>query len=548
MPHQPPGQDSSSPAIDIAAAFTSSFLESPAGQTETALCVHLGFLASLQAAVPSITTASLGEKCVDLYTRYVFGAFPLCHEISIREAVNRFFIPLPDGPGSCEENRARVALCFTADNEVDRIGALRSVTLLTALCAAVSYVVPETLLPEKYSVAPLFLRAARRILRIYEDYDLEHPDSSSLGIRTLFSTAIQSATGMLGASTHNLNQAGVLAMKMRLYDEKSFQGLDPIEETLLRNMFWQLYVCDQTVLVMGALGSRPVTIHEALFETDFTVKARSSQTVPLLIHDGCPDGAKLEESLAEGFHIICRLWTMAARVVHGMKVLSRKQRSYDGLLDPLEGHADAIARLSAAYFEVITLKIEFPSASFTTTAGAQAESVRSHGSSSSRGEQYLVDMLHRQHTSYLLSLHSIKAMVLSSATQCGMTEVLGLSAADPSTLAMRQIELAQDFSHILESVPFTHLQTEGEHCVSQSPNPRKAFSHWTSYADRTCASPKSEKIRWIGSLLLEITHDASNEIVRTRANQCAMRLVEMLARLDSKASDNLGQQMMMYQL
>jgi hypothetical protein len=407
-------------------------------------------------------------------------------------------------------------------------------------------VVPETLLPEKYSVAPLFLRAARRILRIYEDYDLEHPDSSSLGIRNLFSTAIQSATGMLGASSHNLNQAGVLAMKMRLYDEKSFQGLDPIEETLLRNIFWQLYVCDQTVLVMGALGSRPVTIHEALFETDFTVKARSSQTVPLLIHDGYPDGAKLEESLAEGFHIICRLWTMAARVVHGMKVLSRKQRSHDGLLDPLEGHADAIARLSAAYFEVITLKIDFSSASFTTTAGAQAESVMSHGSSSSRGEQYLVDMLHRQHTSYLLSLHSIKAMVLSSATQCGMTEVLGLSAADPSTLAMRQIELAQDFSHILESVPFTHLQTEGEHCVSQAPARGKRSA--TSHADRTCACPKSEKIRWIGSLLLEITHDASNEVVRTRANQCAMRLVEMLARLDSKASDNLGQQMMMYQL
>ncbi|RYC79088.1 hypothetical protein BFJ63_vAg18032 [Fusarium oxysporum f. sp. narcissi] len=95
-----------------------------------------------------------------------------------------------------------------------------------------------------------------------------------------------------------------------------------------------------------------------------------------------------------------------------------------------------------------------------------------------------------------------------------MAEVVGLSA-DPLALAMRQIELAQDFLDALENMPFLHLQAEGEHCV--------------------------EKIRRVGSLLLELAHNAQNDAVKSQANQCAMRLIDMLAHLDSKSSDVLGQ-------
>jgi hypothetical protein len=34
---------------------------------------------------------------------------------------------------------------------------------------------------------------------------------------------------------------------------------------------------------------------------------------------------------------------------------------------------------------------------------------------------------------------------------------------------MRQVEQAQDFLNVLESVPFLHLQAEGEQCVSLLP-------------------------------------------------------------------------------
>ncbi|KAH6689907.1 hypothetical protein F5X68DRAFT_230510 [Plectosphaerella plurivora] len=523
LPHHslPPAAAHSPFPLAESIALTRCFFETPSNQAETAIAVHLGLLTALQAAVPSMTTAALAHKCVDLYTRYVFGAFPLCHEASVRANIDRFYIPLLDAGDGNDENWAHVALCLATETEHDRIATLRSLAFLTALCANVAYVVSDTLLPQKLLVAPLFLRAARRVLATYEDYDLEYPDSSSIRIRTLFSSAIQSATGMLGEAFHVLNQAGLIAMSMRLYDERSLQGLDPVEETLLRNTFWQLYISDQTALVMKG---RAVTIHEALFQTEFTIEPQSPRQVPLLMHDGYSDGAKLEESLAAGFHVICRLWTMASRVVHGIKSLARRE-GVDNHVESSENRASTVARLSATYFEVITLTDDFPSASFpaapAVSSGSQLDSGTSPGSSC-RGEHHLLEMLQRQRTSYLVTLHTVKALVLSSAAQCGMAEVLGISQAGPSTLAMKQIEVAQDFSHILESVPFLHLQTEGEHC--------------------------SEKIRWIGSMLLEIAHDAASEVVKTRATQCAMRLVDMLARLDSKASDVLGQQMMIYQL
>ncbi|KAK2808093.1 hypothetical protein FQN50_005011 [Emmonsiellopsis sp. PD_5] len=465
----------------------------PEGQTQNAVRVHLDLLAGLLVAAPSDTAASIANHCILLYTQYVFGTVPMCHEATLRATVSRFFIP-PSGGDDPSENRA-----FAADNERERIGSLRSYTVLTALCAAVTYVLPESVLPTKHHIAPLFLRAAREMLRIYEDYDLEHPDSSSLIIRLFLSMAIQIATGTQGVAFHILNEAGLIAMRMRLYDESSLEGRELIEENLLRNAFWQLYVCDKTALVMKA---RPVTIHESLFETKLTLKTHSQNSVPLFEVGQESRGAEIEDRLVEGFHVIRRLWAMAARVIQAME--SNTRRTWDA-------HADAqacrenIAELSEAYFEMITLTNNLP-----TWAQSPGESSPGVGRDA---DQHLFEILRRHRTSYLITLHCIKVFVLNTAIQCNMTEVMGLSA-EPLMLAMKQIELAQDFLNVLESVPFLHLQAEGEHCA--------------------------EKIRRVGSVLLELAHTTENDVVKFRVNQCAMRLIDMLARLNSKASDVLG--------
>jgi hypothetical protein len=347
------------------------------------------------------------------------------------------------------ENPARIWRCFAADNEQERIGSLRSLTLLTALCAAVTYVLPESLLPNKHLTAPLFLRAARETLRIYEDYDLQHPDSSSLSIRLFLSSAIQIAKGMQGVAFHILSEAGLIAMRMGLYDESSLEGREPIEETLLRNAFWQLYVCDKTAFVMK---TRPVTIHESLFTTELTLKTHSQNSVLLFEVGGESSGTGLEGCLLEGFHVIRRLWAMAARVIQAME--SNSKRTWDAHAD-MQACRENIAQLSEAYFEMITLT------NWTQSPGESSPGV------SPDADQHLPRILQRQRTSYLISLHCIKIFVLNTATQCNMTEVMGLSA-EPLVLAMRQIELAQDFLNVLETVPFLHLQAEGEHCVSRT--------------------------------------------------------------------------------
>lgn len=42
-------------------------------------------------------------------------------------------------------------------------------------------------------------------------------------------------------------------------------------------------------------------------------------------------------------------------------------------------------------------------------------------------------------------------------------------------------------------------------------------------------------------MLLELAHGAENDMVKSQANQCAIRFIDLLVRLDSKASDVLGQ-------
>ncbi|KAJ0415023.1 hypothetical protein BJY00DRAFT_305163 [Aspergillus carlsbadensis] len=433
----------------VAYSVATNFLFSPPeSQIESAIRVHSDLLTGLHVVTPSHTAASITNHCIDLYTQYVFGAIPMCHEATLRATAQEFFV-LPSGRDDSADHRTWIFQCLAAGkSEVEHIKALRNLTLLTAMCAAVTYVVPESLIPNKHLIAPLFLQTSRNMLRIYEDYDLEHPDSSSLTIRMFLSSAIQIATGTRGVAFHILNEACLIAMKMRLYDESAVsKGQDPIEETILRNAFWQLYTCDKTALV---IKGRPVTIHEPLFETELTLQIRSQHPVPLFDR-GTVD---VEDCLLDRFHVIRRLWTMAARVTQAVE--SARERTWDAYPHPGDS-AQRVAQLSEAYFEMITL---------TDNPPLRTQSVGdSPVNSSPATDTHFSDILQRQRTSYLITLHSIKVFVLSSVIESNMAEIVGLST-DPLALAMRQVEQAQDFLNVFESVPFLHLQAEGEQCVS----------------------------------------------------------------------------------
>ncbi|KAL4773306.1 hypothetical protein BDW60DRAFT_206597 [Aspergillus nidulans var. acristatus] len=120
---------------------------------------------------------------------------------------------------------------------------------------------PSCVLAYGKAVDRLLLKASRDMLKIYEDFDLEFPDSTSLSIRSLQSSTLQHITGRKGAAFHVLGQATLLAQSLHLYDEQAVLKNDPIESRLLRLTFWILYSDDKGGQVLGA---RPTVLHELL--------------------------------------------------------------------------------------------------------------------------------------------------------------------------------------------------------------------------------------------------------------------------------------------
>jgi hypothetical protein len=54
-----------------------------------------------------------------------------------------------------------------------------------------------------------------------------------------------------------------------------------------------------------------------------------------------------------------------------------------------------------------------------------------------------------------------------------------------------------------------------------------------------CNTIQVERIRRVGSLLLELVQNAQNDIIQDRSRSQFEQLLDFLAKLDSKASDDL---------
>jgi hypothetical protein len=80
---------------------------------------------------------------------YLFPISPIIHEPSIRAMV-----PLLEGYGAHSEDMA----------------ALRSRTLLTALCAVTALTLPASVIPMREQIGRQFLTASRETLKMHQDY------------------------------------------------------------------------------------------------------------------------------------------------------------------------------------------------------------------------------------------------------------------------------------------------------------------------------------------------------------------------------------------
>jgi hypothetical protein len=369
--------------------------------------------------------------CIDMYMQYTFPTAPLVHEPTLRASAAIFF----SEPPSINH--------VDASDICQRVAPLRAFALVTALCASVASMMPDSLIPcPRHLLVKPFFHASRETLRSIEDHDLENPSSASLTIRTFHSTALQHMTGKHGAAWHVQGQATLIALSLRLYSEQSIKRYDALEGQLLRLTFWHMYAADH---VAAALRHRPCVLHESLFDEEFTLHPHPEHEIPLMDPDGSRYDESFEGQLRIGFHLFRCVSSSAARLVLDIRRLGMTAAESDK------------ARLAQAYLEYTGLLDDLPHwlhASNLELSHDDVEAVLSHKRS------FWV-----QRCTVMVTFHCLKLVILQQCIDSKLWDVVGLND-QPLALSMKKIEIIQDFLQTLDDIPFIYLQVKGEPNVS----------------------------------------------------------------------------------
>ncbi|KAJ3467722.1 hypothetical protein MRS44_005286 [Fusarium solani] len=439
----------------------------------------------VNSVLSSVSMLDVVDSCIDIYMQYGFPCCPIVHEKSLRESNVELF--------SAQSSSS----VFRTGNEQQLVCCMRAFASLTAVCAAVSAMMPQTLLPYRHLVVQPFLRASRDMLYIYEDYDLEHPDSSSLIIRMFHSTALQHTTGKTGAAWSISSQAALLAQRMRLYDERDVRRSDPIETQLLRFRFWHLYVSDQAASLMR---NRVFVLQKSLFDGEMTLDPFGEGGPGLLDKTQPRYQGPFEDRVFSGYHLTRRLWASAAGLMASMRKYARQETHYEP-----DAKRQKKIKMTGQFLEFTSKVDELPPwlESPDTFDFSQDKDVLA----------FQRTFFSVQRSNLMLGLHCFHLVLLQQAIEYGLSEIMGLHDQD-LTLAMKKTEIIHEFLVVVNRVPLLCLRVQGE--------------------------PTVERFRRVGSALLEVIQNVDNETIRTRSRSYLTQLLDTLSRLDSKASDELN--------
>ncbi|KAH7146197.1 hypothetical protein EDB81DRAFT_485640 [Dactylonectria macrodidyma] len=430
--------------------------------------IRAGFIDHVAAQLMSGTVEDLVDRCIDLFMQFIFPNTPVCHEPTLRAGVALF------------------QLKDSADATQHPILA-RTFTLVTALCALVLSVAPDSYIPQRATLALEFLRASRAMLLTYVEHDLERPDWTSLIIRVWQSSATQNVTGRNGEAHHYYSEASMLALHLRLYQEESVSWRTPLDAQLLRSNFWQLYLSDKSAAV---LDDRCRLITEHVFEEDLTLLERGSPEVPLLDMTRKQCSPLLDSRFQEGHLLKRQIWRSGVSLVTAI-----------GAIDD-NSTADHVTGL---YLDFTGLIDGFPLWLWNPNQYLDGEP----GASVS---EYHKMCFWAQRSSIILSFHTLKLVILRA---CIDHDVPGVMGFDHNELSwhQRKLDISRDFLSELQMVPFDCIKMQGE--------------------------PTVRRLRNVGTVLLEIVHNTNNESMKTRAQSQLVQLLDVLAKLDSRASDEL---------
>ncbi|KPI44389.1 uncharacterized protein AB675_8591 [Cyphellophora attinorum] len=438
----------------------------------------------------SVTAAvDLVNKCIDLFLQYMFPSTPIAHERTLRAGASLFL----------SEHSLRAPESMRPRDGQDQTSFAKNFTLITALCAFVMSVMPNSLLPIGKELAGPFYQASKAMFRLYEEHDLQHPDSTSLTIRIWYSSAIQNMTGKAGAAWHYHTEASVLALRLRLYDEQAICRPSAVESRLLRANFWLLYQSDKAAV---ALENRPSILGEHLFEDDLTLLEQGDQHEPLLDETKKLAQGALEQRIVFGFHLKARIWTAAGKLVADIKSYSRWRKQL--------GSDNTRKDVDAAYRAMIEANLCF--STLTSNLEPWLQDPDSIEAVDPRVAAYQKTSFWCLRSNIMTTYHCLRLVILQKCIDHDLLEIVGLST-QPLSWAIKKVDIVQDFLYELRTVPFLCYKVQGEAGV--------------------------ERIRRVGSLLLELAQNVENEVIRDRARSQFEQLLDFLARLDSKASDDL---------
>ncbi|KAH8735247.1 hypothetical protein BGZ61DRAFT_473857 [Ilyonectria robusta] len=423
-----------------------------------------------------------------------FPSLPMIHPYALKKNV-RLLLP-----------SSRHLFEHTATNtesvaETARRGAdMRAFALLTAVCAIASCRSRRisTDLPMDATLAP-FLSASRHMLACFEDWDIAHADSSSLFIRSCHSGALHHL-GQTRQSWYILGDALRLAIDMRLYDESSYHNLSPLETKLRKNIFISLSMSAKSASV---LNNRPTIFHEICLNESVTTPTLLEDEFSLLDPGDSRYDQPYEKQLHVGFYLSYRLWTMATDILLDMKTLSRLYKRSGCDVPPQDPVQMGIMH---SYMDFCGILDTLP----PWLRGPDC-----HAAGNEAATDYQRRTFWHQRANIVITFHCLRLILLRRAMEKGFCMLLGLTS-NPDMLALRKIEIASDLAAAAASTPFEALHANGE--------------------------PLVEKLRQVGVSLLEIVHQNVNDAVSSRAQSLLSTLIDIIARLDSRVSDELSGQ------
>ncbi|PKS08619.1 hypothetical protein jhhlp_005006 [Lomentospora prolificans] len=433
----------------------------------------------------------LVTRCFDLFFEYLYPLTPLVHEPSLRDSLFYFTRGFPR-PETLIENASGLL----------EIWPETAFALITAVCAEAAFLLPKDLFLQGQAVADVFLEASRGCLNHYLEADLENPNANSITIRYFHSNCLHAA-GKPKYSWHIFGEATRLAQVMQLNQESSLEALVPLEAELRRRAFWIVYMGDKSAAI---LNNRPITIHKFSFESGITT------SYPTGVEDEAPilspgnnsvttNSEVTRKTCIEGFNANLRLWQNASDLLLELRFLRERQQQND--ISMSNSHqqpllaltAEQKNRLDASYIRFITCLDDLPpylqSYTFASLVGGSKETTQA--------KQFLIQCANLQ-----VSAHCLR-MVITQKLQELPYYRTGIEHAD-----LRKTEIARDMLRVIQEAPFWSLQVNGE--------------------------PYVEKIRLIGASLLEIMHRSGSPLIAARARSDFTVLLDLLTRLDSKAS------------